>query len=89
MEYNFRRGKESYLTDTYWSLTIYLSKIIYLQSTDIGDSLFESSWIVFSPKLLISWILVIQKSQRPVIVNIPGILPTLSLGYYSEVRKIT
>ena len=89
MEYNFRRGNESYGTDTYWSITVYLSKIIYFQSTDIGDSLFQSSWIGFSPKFLISWILVIQTSQRPVIVNIPGILPTLSLRYYSEVRKIT
>ena len=65
-----------------------LIKNLSFQCHEIGDSLFYSSWMVLQPNLLKYWITVIQMSENPVMVHIPGILPILSLRYYSEVSNV-
>ena len=62
-------------------MTLYLS-----QSSNIGYGIYNSSWIEQSPKILKSWIIVLQRSQQPVVIHIGGILPKLSLSYYAQVN---
>ncbi|XP_035728639.1 odorant receptor 30a-like [Vespa mandarinia] len=53
-------------------------------SIAIGLSVYNSNWIGQSTKVLKSMCILIQRSQKPVIVNIDGVLPALSLKYYAS-----
>ncbi|XP_033208625.1 odorant receptor 30a-like isoform X2 [Belonocnema kinseyi] len=53
-------------------------------STNIGYEVYNSSWNTLSSKLLTSRIIVLQRSRKPVTVQIGGILPRLSLSYYAQ-----
>ncbi|XP_047368981.1 odorant receptor 30a-like isoform X2 [Vespa velutina] len=53
-------------------------------SMAIGLSVYNSNWIGQSTKVLKSICILIQRSQKPVIVNIDGVLPALSLKYYAS-----
>ncbi|KAH0560833.1 uncharacterized protein LOC123265120 [Cotesia glomerata] len=48
----------------------------------VGMSLYESAWVQNSKELNSSIIFVMQRSQTPVTIEVPGILPVLSLRYF-------
>ncbi|KAI4500515.1 hypothetical protein M0802_004477 [Mischocyttarus mexicanus] len=51
-------------------------------SSAVGSAAYESNWINKSPKMKNTLYSLIQRSQKPVIIMIDGILPPLSLEYY-------
>ncbi|KAI4500518.1 hypothetical protein M0802_004480 [Mischocyttarus mexicanus] len=53
-------------------------------SIAVGLSIYNSNWIGKSSKILKSMCIMIQRSQKPVIVTISGVLPALSLKYYTS-----
>ncbi|XP_033209084.1 uncharacterized protein LOC117167939 [Belonocnema kinseyi] len=65
-------------------LTAWPAEVLIESCNEIGDSILYSSWIGSSPKLLKFGVNIIQISQKPIIIHVPGFLPILSLRYYSE-----
>ncbi|XP_051169603.1 uncharacterized protein LOC127286975 [Leptopilina boulardi] len=65
-------------------LTAWPAEHLILTTSEIGTAAFDSSWIGLPPKLLKCWILIFKMSQKPITVNIAGILPTLSLPYFFQ-----
>ncbi|KAF7381744.1 hypothetical protein HZH68_015617 [Vespula germanica] len=57
-------------------------------STAIGLSVYNSNWIGQSTEVLKNICILIQRSQKPVIVSISGVLPALSLKYYASAISI-
>ncbi|KAL2723011.1 odorant receptor 30a-like [Vespula maculifrons] len=57
-------------------------------STAIGLSVYNSNWIGQSTEVLKNICILIQRSQKPVIVSINGVLPALSLKYYASAISI-
>nr|KAF7394357.1 hypothetical protein H0235_016952 [Vespula pensylvanica] len=57
-------------------------------STAIGLSVYNSNWIGQSTEVLKNICILIQRSQKPVIVTISGVLPALSLKYYASAISI-
>ncbi|XP_035728641.1 odorant receptor Or2-like [Vespa mandarinia] len=57
-------------------------------STAIGSAAYDLNWI---DKSLVIWknvCFLIQRSQKPITLSIPGFIPALSLTYYMSYRKI-
>ena len=55
------------------------------QSERLGESIYCSSWFDGSPELRTTVLFVIQRSQKPLEISIPGILPALTLKFYASV----
>ncbi|XP_046836330.1 uncharacterized protein LOC124431948 [Vespa crabro] len=51
-------------------------------STAIGSTAYDLNWIDKSQKIWKNVCFLIQRSQKPITVSIPGFIPTLSLTYY-------
>ncbi|XP_051169496.1 putative odorant receptor 92a [Leptopilina boulardi] len=65
-------------------LTAWPADHLIITTSKIGTAAFNSSWIGLPPKLLKCWILILKMSQKPITINIAGILPTLSLPYFFQ-----
>nr|AKO89994.1 odorant receptor 30 [Microplitis mediator] len=49
----------------------------------VGMALYESPWVQNSKELNSSILFVVQRSQKPSTIEVPGILPVLSLRYFA------
>ncbi|KAF7380966.1 hypothetical protein HZH66_014342 [Vespula vulgaris] len=59
-----------------------LSLTYYMSSTAIGLAAYDLNWFDKSRKMCKNLYILIQRSQKPVTVSIPGFIPELSLTYY-------
>lgn len=51
-------------------------------------SVYSSPWIGNSQKLKSDVLLMLQRSQKPLLISMSGLLPALTLEYYGKVRGI-
>ncbi|CAD6238917.1 GSCOCT00008554001.3-RA-CDS, partial [Cotesia congregata] len=57
--------------------------LITVSSTKLSNAIFETSWR-HEPKIRNLLLTVIYRTQKPIIIKIPGLLDTLSNEYYAE-----
>ncbi|XP_043500819.1 odorant receptor 30a-like [Polistes fuscatus] len=53
-------------------------------SIAVGLSIYNSNWIGKSSKVLKNMCILVQRSQKPIIITINGVIPALSLKYYTS-----
>lgn len=72
---------------SYSPVTIILltTKYVNFQCEQVGMALYESPWVQNAKELNSSILFVIQRSQKPSTIEVPGILPVLSLRYFAMV----
>ncbi|XP_029159222.1 odorant receptor 67a-like [Nylanderia fulva] len=58
------------------------------RSQDIGQTAFDMPWYDQSIKLRKCLQIIIRRSQKPITVSIPCVMPALSLSYFTSVRNI-
>ncbi|CAD6202090.1 GSCOCT00002936001.3-RA-CDS [Cotesia congregata] len=58
--------------------------LITVSSSTLSEEIFGSSW-KHEPKVRKMWSIVLLRSQKPVVINIPGLLNNLSNEYYAAV----
>jgi len=64
------------------------SIFLYLQSIQFAWSVYSASWIGKSQKMKNNIFIMLQKSQKPLLISMNGLLPVLTLEYYAGVRYI-
>lgn len=64
------------------------SIFLYLQSIQFAWSVYNASWIGKSQKMKNNIFIMLQKSQKPLLISMNGLLPALTLEYYAGVRYI-
>jgi len=57
-----------------------------LQSIQLTWSVYSTSWIGKSQKMKSNIFMMIQRSQKPLSIYMNGLLPSLTLEYYANVR---
>ncbi|XP_029660141.1 odorant receptor 67c-like [Formica exsecta] len=62
--------------------------LIYM-SQDVGQAAFDMSWYDQSIEIRNCIQIIMQRSQKPVTIAIPCVMPTLSLNYFASVRRIS
>nr|WGO81802.1 olfactory receptor 128 [Microplitis mediator] len=70
------------------TINIYVStwaadNLITVSSTAMSNAIFETTW-THKPKLRNLLQIIIHRTQKPVVINIPGLLETLSNEYYAQ-----
>ncbi|XP_047368979.1 odorant receptor 30a-like [Vespa velutina] len=63
-------------------LNSYPAENLIEMSTAIGSAAYDLSWIDKSRKIWRNVCFLIQRSQKPITISIPGFIPALSLTYY-------
>ncbi|XP_046836332.1 putative odorant receptor 92a [Vespa crabro] len=63
-------------------LNSYPAENLIEMSTAIGSAAYDLNWIDKSRKIWKNVCFLIQRSQKPITVSIPGFIPSLSLTYY-------
>ncbi|GAB1863718.1 Odorant receptor [Camponotus japonicus] len=53
-------------------------------SNEVGQTAFNTQWYKLSITIQKNLQIIIQKSQKPIVVAIPCVMPTLSLNYYAS-----
>lgn len=59
----------------------------YCKSSEVGQAAFNTQWYKLSIAIHKSLQIIMQKAQKPIVVAIPCLMPSLSLNYYASVRK--
>lgn len=57
-----------------------------LQSMQLAWSVYSASWIGKSQKMTRDVFTMLQRSQKPLLISMGGLLPALTLEYYASVR---
>lgn len=62
------------------------SVAVFIQSMRIADAAFNCEWIGKSRLMIKDLMFMMHRAQTPVVIDIPGLTPALTLEFYTSVR---